>query len=1253
MARFFDRKNRKKRWLCALSAALSVTLTLGVFAACAPTESSPEEDQPSTPTPTDAHRIKNSNFEFFAEMNKEFSEKHDFINNPSSYNWTFSTAVTSKASSGIIKTDEWAELATSKTSLILESDRWQKASDSDAYKDSEGFKLDASAENGGKRIEATSGTLSDEAAQNALDHWENTTLRDRIEFYSFYGIDSEEEFEKYETDYYTIKFDDIKDFADLKQGDEPVDGPGLHDNAKAEGENAETGVLMIHNRYDSDDKYGTAQHYSSTSVTLSAGTAAVLSVWVKTANLVHFENDPVDKRAGAYIGVIPTVGGTTLKAVQIKNIVTEKYDDLEATNGWKQYSVYLRANTFATTTFRVELGLGLGSSTQRTEFVDGYAFFDDLTCDIISNHDYEAATTSIGETTKVWCGLNDLGTDIKEFDIVDGKTGDPVPADTFNIDLASIFGTFSEWNNDLTSEEENYTKSFAVEGADAYLTKEKLNNKTYTSQDVGIGDNRGTSIPEERQSIVGKYSLARLKEWSTNGYAANILEKDFTDKFPFSSETDGNDDIIFILSTNGAAYTVELPEWKVAPNSRELISFFVKTSELRSGAYGAGAKLVDGDETATSSISPFNSTLVATVDIDDKDGTSGKDIYDGWVQCFFFVQNDTEEVKQYHLELTYGPTSVASATKDDYCMGYAAFANFRTSKLTTTQYSYAATGTYAQKVSLTAESSNSTKFDDAAASGTSIEKGLATPANYQGVQAGSDRLVAGGTPNPTRKELEDKGFYTGLLSEQYADKYDTSAPWAQAIGATSGDWWTTVFGNGKDGADPVNQPLIVVNTQENMPAYGFTNGTKATFPANSAARVRVRMKLSENLKAYLYLIDTSDIKDEKLLSSTLPKYTFWYDEDGNIVDMDPSDKDFKTEHTVWFIRQENGLYKNAKDANDANLYANLSAYDTDDDGNLVTGSGTIAYYAHDGKFYAYYDKDSATPYTQEVHDLTKVAGIDEILRYDYSATEKCEGILEIDGSKFGEEWVTAYFYIQTGNQAKNYRFELWAGARDDEGTGIPKGAYAFFDRIDIQTSYSNYTADRDNAVEVLKRKANLGEKDHLTENALYYTFSFFDSPEYLRYDKTEDTENVGDPWKNYDQSAYEENLVYLYVEDTARKIHANFPSVSKFISFAANEVTVDRAVTDDTDTTTDTEDTTDDEGDGSELWLSLVSIFLVLALVFAIVAVVIRKFYKPKKKQEGGPAKKRAAAKRTEPAPEETPAKNAPADDDSDGPYGE
>lgn len=1181
MAEFFLKGNRRKRTVTALSIALSLTLGMGALSACGGTKKDEEEDDPQdVAAETDTALLKNGTFEFYADKTKKDEDKRTLIYTPSDWSFT-SGSPSSDTQSGIINLDEWDELATSKYRLVDDK-------------------------------EGEEATPSETAIANAVAHWEEASVYDRLEFLEKYKSDinalkSDSEakklFDKYN---YSFDFEDVEALAETftKEGKTTLAPAHAADDETFKDQNH---LLMIHNSRTSDSVVGTGQYYTSgTTVTLPAGTAAEISVSVKTSELYHYyssENDgkgtPVTANAGAYIGLTNTVGGTTLDQVQVKNINTK--------DEWQKYTFYVRANTYATTTFKLVLGLGQSSSDIRYEAVNGYAFFDDATCKLISSAEYDEAANDLDQLTL---------TSTKEERI---KTSENKSAQSYALDLKDN-KEFSPLFN------ENYT----VLPENIGLTTEFSGSKKYTSL---IGDNRDDG--EEANSIAEFTSVSDLKANTTNKYLSNIVKNDF-EKFPFA-----NEELIMLLSTNGAAYTAQLPSYKVEAGEKMLLSFFVKTSSIRSGKTGASIVLVDGEN--TTSISAFDSTTVAKIDIDD----DRKDILDGWVQCFFFVENTTEDDHTFFLKLSYGPTSVASSKASDYCDGYAAFANFETAPLTATTFKYVSTGNYAKTVSLTGNVSPTAKFDDAAIT-SDIENELASPVNFNGVQSGTANMVLGGHSNPSKAELNEEGLFTGLLNAKYADNYkNNNEAWFNTIanGKTDGDWWKNVFGDENKTTMVANQPLAIVNTSSDkvQPAYGFFAASTTTVSANSYRKISMNVKLSAGAKAYIYLIDTSDKTKpfNDVLSPASAKVTYYYDDEGNICT-----EDLKT---VLFRKQDNGLYLR-EGAADGVYYANLHNYKTDaTTGNLMTSADTVAYYKHGDEFYAYYDKDKTgdAAYTQVVKNLPTSLDGNSITRYEVSdeTLTSYGSCIVVEGTnENANTWVEVAFYLHTGSESKEYRLEVWAGDRTcaynreegldsfDKTTGIPANGYIFFDNYKSESlsSATDYTNILNERVSELKDGYNegkapdsegyLGEKDNLpAKDALYSTFTFYDSPSYTRYDKTLDEDSLGDPHGSYKQSSYSEQLIALgYSSDS---------TVEKFIDYAAHDVSVpedDLGNTDDDDNDDDNTATS-----STNVWLLIASGATAGALIFVILAVLVRRIVKaarknnPKTKRKKQPKEKK------------------------------
>ena len=444
MAHYFGKDRWKRRAGLALSVALTASLSLGIFAACANDTTSDDSDDETTTTQTDTQKIRNGNFEFYSEMDEDLADKRDLISSPT--NWTLSSgSPTSDTSSGIVDMTEWDTL-TASGSAFFENLSTQLS--------------DATADMSDTEEEDYKDTFFPEHIDDVVAHWEDddVTVYDRLRFYSEFenqidDLDSDSDAAQLFADYeYTIDFEDVQYLAE----DLGETAPALHEGVKED----ESAVLMVHNRRTSDGVVGTGQHYTSgTTITLDAGTSAELTVWVRTDALDYsYEDMSTVLLGGAYIEVAQTVGGTSLDDWRIENIRTD--------GEWQQYKLSIRACSFAETTFTVTLGLGKGTSDDRYESINGYAFFDDLTCTVVPNSEFDE--TPGDDYT---ADLNSKGDD-KVFDDSALKVNEKY-ARTFSLDLYMDSANF-----DL----ENGTQQLTTG-----ITEEISGSKTYTSK---IKDNR-------------------------------------------------------------------------------------------------------------------------------------------------------------------------------------------------------------------------------------------------------------------------------------------------------------------------------------------------------------------------------------------------------------------------------------------------------------------------------------------------------------------------------------------------------------------------------------------------------------------------------------------------------------------------------------------------------------------------------------------------------------------------------------------
>ncbi|MBQ3221002.1 MAG: hypothetical protein IJB34_03480 [Clostridia bacterium] len=1168
--------SRKKKFLALLLSALMASSTVVALASCEEDTSSSSSSSSSTEevaTDTSGYPVTNAGFQTFTSnggLNLIGTSVNGWTRSVNSA--TSGTALSSKAASGIVDiTDKnWKDLTTS-------------------------------ALTGKKASELTE--------EEAASLWDTMTAKDKLDYYAAWkDNDANDDRNLSDLDFYQAFNIDNEDLPLVKDGDNlvPLANPLTHDyqaGADLTAKDANNKVLMIHNEY-SNSTYtdlGTAQKFtSSSSVTVRAGTSAKFSVWVKTSNLTCTSTDGssqpvVDK--GAYVSVTHTVGGKTLDPLVVKNINTE---GVTANNGWLQYEFILKGSSFADSTFTIVLGLGQGGGTDRYEYVNGYAFFDDIQCEIIDNADYDA--TGLEEIT--------LTSEEKTF------YADNTKNEKFAL---NFFGAFDKgdmldgaWEIAPVTQKNTYGVQYTAVQADQIAT-------FFPGQDVQTYPGLGLDASKDVHAILD--SVSALND-TNNPYKKAVYDDYFKDTDFLTSEK-----ALVLLSAWGVPYEAKSPVITIPAkdevndvSGKVAYSFFVKTSDMN-GFTGAGVTVKDiTDNSSLTSISSIDTTTATAITVNDKE------LYDGWQQVFIFLSNESENEQKVQISLQFGPTTVVDTTKTSYHAGFAAFAGFEKKTLSDEEYACAASGTYSKLVTLDGEykdGEGDNGFDSAVKSSKSdIEKGFALLKNYKGVF--SDSAYVGGATSNTQINAYAKA---GLLNKEHEANYSeiltklnvANPTWAGAFGASS----------------MATQPLVIYNDAENDDkAYGFI-GNSVSISSETYKAVSLSVKVSAGAVANVYLIDTEDDSYSNALSIGR-RLTYWYDDDGNVCAKDPTEKGFDKTTDIAFKLQSNGLYKvnaswaGAKDLNKDAYYANLSAYGKNAEGDLVVaengvtydysenwqheGNDGIAFYNKDGKYYADIAK------TVEVLDLASV----ETLTPRYTAKDGYAAQFTVTDT--GNEWATVTFYIHTGSEAKNYRLEVWSGARDNSVVN-PDGSFVAFD---VRTPNDPDATVFANLIKA--RQNDLVDEEEYTSTSLSFfngVFSFLDSDAFLRYDQSKDENEVGNSYESYLSSAYSKTVSALrYTEGNVYEMYADYATLDTTVAADVEE----------DDTTEDTEEET--PAGETNIWLLAGSIVIAGALILAVVSLIIRKVFM--KKRRTAPAKTivRTSAPKMEKKVKKAPVKN-------------
>lgn len=1228
-------KSNKSAKLRIIPLVLSILMVLsfGLFALCA-CSTDDEEDDSSSETRTDTQTFSNADFEYFTDSDGSYvigsadSWTSSSVSNDSSV-----SASSSSAKSGIVDTA---------SSTVFDETSWE------AYKDDpENSTFDWSGFYYAYKDYVYYDSLDEEDDADELEDAVYYTDVDNYydipgwDIYSAYldSLNTDGESSVDFTDSDTILSDEYKDaFIEYIR----ALNPGTHwtgsDDESTLNEEKGTHVLMLHNYRTAG--YGTAMQYASSSITLQAGTAASVSVWVKTSDLTYNDGTSVAAgNRGAFIEISNTVGGTTQDSLVVRNINTEIQNPAAdentpaENNGWVQYTFYVRASSYADTTFTVNLGLGRqspGTTSNYYEYVQGYAFFDDLTYNVFKASDWDDV---VGGTYNG----GDLDVD------GDGTAETPAAAQkTCTLDTSSLSdkGKFDAQDTTLGS----YATVFALNLDELYNNNEV---KTFTLSTDNGGNTTIDKTTDDRGNTVDSYlTNGKLLYGDNDGTrsgvkssASDITGGSYPDtvKDDFANFADlpfGSSSILMLYSGKGAPYTAAVRDnsvFSVAKGETLMVSFWVKTSDMANGT-GATVTLIDG-ETETA-IGAVDTTTLDTVDISD-DYNKTEDIFDGWQFCAFYVTNQQDNSLTFTLEFSIGPTTITGTSITDYVPGYAAFANLSTYKMTDEQAELAATGDYAVSVELTGDTySDAPTFDTPATNDKSLETGIANPGNYTGVYGGS-YYVGGSDPSVSDDQnVQSAEISAGLLNRDYVGDYADDAQngtWVDVFEAvndttnllSSDNWWSAYIG-----AD-CTQPLIIAKTVAD--SYGFVANTESSVSTSSYAQVVVRVKLSPHTRAAVYLIDTTepDINDpadegklqyaDKLKHETGISYR--YDEDGNLVNLDPDDDNFDRRDNILLYYQDNGLWAKERNYTGSELYANLSNYDTDEDGNLTDGADTIIYYLHDGAYYRYYDADNDT-YEVEVKDFTE-AGIDLTGAQLQSTSEHdLYQVVENDTADVSG-WIYIRFFIASGDESKSYRLEFWSGDREGESGSTTNSSadsanYVIFDVVQYsdldETSFNNLI---DAQMTTLAKALNYTDADALEEAYLadptkfmngftdsdtvdgelvYFHYSLYDDNSYAPFDA--DRTDGDDPYSSYDPTSYENTVSYLKYsfEDSGRTYY------DTYVNYAASEVSVSSS--------SDSGDTTDEDTTATpdyNIWLLISSILLAAALIITLLALLLRK----------------------------------------------
>lgn len=600
-------------------------------------------------------------------------------------------------------------------------------------------------------------------------------------------------------EYLGLVDDELYNIADYENGD----GKSNEDKLLTSG----TKILMIHNKT-SEEGQGTARKFTSSSFTLARNQFAKLSVWVKTVDL---KSNVFGATYGAYIAIENTISSTAAPLV-LKNIDTK--------GNWAKYTVYLSSSDFSTSAYRMVLGLGFGSAKVVSEYVEGYAFFDNAHMEIIDKTAYETAMGGVATENNV--NLNEL----------DGVTYKTLTEKIVKNQKAQEY---------IANENKNYTEVvYALSH-----TRANLNNysdiltgataEKNKSKGAGDADNAGVVALKDAYSALGFDDKAKLPDADENQNA-----------------------VFFNFNTSATGYSLTSKKVITVPKKSYLkLSFWMK-AEVKSALY-SNALTVNVRDLGKTGANETGSNVVSTALVsNDSTKDYENDNYNGWKQYVLFVSNTVGEVdRDFELEFVFGTMDAIDKDEDirKLTKGYAIVTDLEGYELSADDYSIADTSsyTYAKKVSLSADLPNGATEDDDENESFSFtysesEKagmyanGTAESVNgYQFVKAGSNAV---GGENDNVYGYNSEEVAGGIINSKYNAGFKVIADLLQT--------------------DKTVQAMYL-GAKSDAVAYGFI-GKSATLSANTTTYISVKVYATNGAIANFYLANPNALDRFNILS---------------------------------------------------------------------------------------------------------------------------------------------------------------------------------------------------------------------------------------------------------------------------------------------------------------------------------------------------------------------------------------------------
>lgn len=599
-----------------------------------------------------------------------------------------------------------------------------------------------------------------------------------------------------------------------------------------------TKILMIHNQTSTSGE-GTARKATSDSFTIARNEFAELSVWIKTVDITSmFPEKVAGKDFGAYVALQPTVSSSTSPLI-LKNV---------STNGnWEKYTIYLNSSDFSTSSFKLVLGLGFGSSYVADEFVQGYAFFDNAYLKKLTLKEYNeaVAATDVGKVA-LYKENGGLYEEVETETLV--KTQEGV---SFKTNLKEGEEAPYEGEYDEAKAKERYTEvKYSLDLTRASLLTD-LGNNLLPSSLTAVKNGSKADGEAKVDTLANAYAACGIED---------TTEK--TNKLPGAADSTK---ALYFNFDKATSYTFSTESFTLLPNTFVKITFWAKIEISTNPMHNKNAFTATLKDLGDGSLTGSDIASTKIIDNEYTNDYENED-YGDWRQYVLFVSNTIDDkTREFKLEFTFGPDadtikSNPNLSDWDYARGYAVIADFEGYYLSENDYSIADTSsyTYAKKIALSADLPNGADDDDTEKDSYTFSYSESEAANLAATGKTSTvngyQLVRANT-TPVGGSVTDPSQFYGYATDEVDGGLTKNVPAGlRPFGTNTG-------------------LLSMFISATDSTAFGFV-GKSATLASNTTTLISVDVYATNGAIANFYLTNPDALDKFTVLSMAPKKCTF-------------------------------------------------------------------------------------------------------------------------------------------------------------------------------------------------------------------------------------------------------------------------------------------------------------------------------------------------------------------------------------------